>query len=98
MTYIIFDQNRIHNSMSRDSSVGRAGDCRGMISGISRSAVQIRLAGFFVGYIQPVENHIIQSYLSIRHLTVTLEKVSIECIGGFLDTRREILQGNFISI
>ena len=33
--------------MSRDSSVGRAGDCSGTNPDISRSAVQIRLAGLF---------------------------------------------------
>ena len=34
--------------MSRDSSVGRAGDCSGDENpDISRSAVQIRLAGLF---------------------------------------------------
>ena len=38
-----FDDQSLH--MSRDSSVGRAGDCSGLNSDISRSAVQIRLAG-----------------------------------------------------
>jgi hypothetical protein len=32
---------------ARDSSVGRAGDCRNLIKAISRSLVQIRFAGFF---------------------------------------------------
>ena len=31
--------------LARDSSVGRAGDCRGWLSDIPRSAVRLRLAG-----------------------------------------------------